>query len=70
MITIVILCLYFEWYFSRLTAGLHKGKPYYMAPEMIPIRGGRVYDKKVDIWAVGVILYEMGSKKLPVRPCQ
>lgn len=41
-----------------------------MAPEMISLRGGRAYDKKVDIWAVGVILYEMATKRLPVRPCQ
>lgn len=38
------------------------GNPYYSAPEMIS-KGG--YSFSVDIWALGVILYEMITGNLP-----
>jgi len=37
------------------------GTPYYMAPEVI--KG--VYDKKCDIWSIGVLLYTLVSGYLP-----
>lgn len=38
------------------------GTRFYFAPEMLLRKG---YDKKVDLWALGVYLYEMSSFSLP-----
>lgn len=38
------------------------GTPYYMAPEII---SKSEYDNKVDVWALGVILYELCFNKKP-----
>ncbi|XP_076625822.1 serine/threonine-protein kinase Nek5 [Colletes latitarsis] len=38
------------------------GSFYYMAPEMLK---GQSYDFKCDVWSMGVILYEMVTKRLP-----
>jgi cGMP-dependent protein kinase len=38
------------------------GTPHYMAPEIIL---GKGYDYSVDIWAIGICLYEMLFGKLP-----
>jgi serine/threonine protein kinase len=35
-----------------------------MAPEMVT----GVYDSKVDIWAMGILLFELFDKKLPFFP--
>jgi serine/threonine-protein kinase 24/25/MST4 len=40
------------------------GTPSWMAPE---IAAGEGYSNKVDIWAVGILLFEMTQKKLPFR---
>jgi len=45
-------------------AGTFLGTPYYLAPEMW--RGQR-YGKKADIWAAGVILYEILAHKRPFQ---
>lgn len=39
------------------------GSLYYKAPEMF--RGG--YNEKIDIWAVGVVCYEMLTGRLPFQ---
>lgn len=38
------------------------GTPYYRAPEMF-IGGG--YDQKVDLWALGVLIYKIITKVTP-----
>lgn len=35
----------------------------YRAPEMFH----SIYDERVDIWAIGVIAYELLTRKLPFR---
>ena len=38
------------------------GTPYYLAPEII---NNQPYDSKIDIWALGVLLYELMTFKMP-----
>ena len=38
------------------------GTPYYLSPEII---SSKPYDSKSDIWALGVLLYEMMTYKMP-----
>lgn len=38
------------------------GTPIYMAPELL---ANQLYDKKVDIWAIGILLYELLFKAYP-----
>ena len=49
---------------SLAPAGVTVGTPYTMAPEQV--RGG-VTDARTDIWALGVLLYEMVSGAKPFR---
>jgi serine/threonine protein kinase len=39
------------------------GTPYYLAPEQA--RGGKDIDERIDIWSVGVMMYEMLTGHLP-----
>ena len=38
------------------------GTQYYKAPEML---NGSAYDEKVDVWAIGVIAYQLCFGRLP-----
>jgi serine/threonine protein kinase len=40
------------------------GTPLYVSPELLK---GRLYDEKVDIWAVGILGYEMITGTIPFR---
>lgn len=42
------------------------GTPYYTAPEVWDNRIPE-YDKQVDVWSLGVILFYMLSKRLPFK---
>ena len=42
------------------------GSPLYMAPEIIESRNP--YDQKVDLWSLGVIIYQIFTGKTPFRP--
>jgi serine/threonine protein kinase len=40
------------------------GTTYYMAPEIFE---KKVYDKKVDVWALGVLMYSMLFGNVPFK---
>jgi serine/threonine-protein kinase len=48
---------------SLTRTGAVVGTPYYLAPEQA--RGDRVMDRRVDIWAAGVLMYEALTGMLP-----
>lgn len=43
------------------------GTPFYLAPEVWRVNANQVYDNKVDVWSLGVILFYMFAKELPFR---
>lgn len=47
---------------TQLAATSMIGTPYYLSPEMVE---GKPYSTKADIWALGVVLYQLASFKLP-----
>ena len=52
---------------AKLISATHKtntviGTPHYMAPEMVL---GKEYNELVDLWSVGVMLYEFMVGELP-----
>ncbi len=50
----------------RLTAtGTVLGTPYYLAPEQAS--GGKNIDERIDLWSVGVMLYEMLTGGVPFK---
>ncbi len=51
--------------FALTRTGTVLGTPYYMAPEQAA--GRKEQDHRIDIYAVGVILYEMLTAKLPYQ---
>lgn len=47
---------------TQMAATSMIGTPYYLSPEMVE---GKPYSTKADIWALGIILYQLCSFKLP-----
>jgi len=47
---------------TQLAATSMIGTPYYLSPEMVE---GKPYSFKADIWALGIILYQLCSYRLP-----
>lgn len=48
-------------------ATTQKGTPYFMSPEVCL---GKPYDTKADVWAIGIILYELIMFKKPYQSDQ
>src|SRR5690606_3874399 len=51
--------------FSMTRTGAVMGTPYYMAPEQA--KGGKAVDHRVDLYAVGVILYQAVVGHVPFQ---
>lgn len=51
--------------FSMTRTGAVMGTPYYMAPEQA--KGGKAVDHRVDLYAVGIILYQAVVGKVPFQ---
>jgi serine/threonine protein kinase len=65
----LVLC---DFGFARIKTGLQRvnticGSPLYMAPELLEEKS---YTEIVDIWAIGMILYEMIYGKHPYEKCK
>lgn len=47
---------------DRVKSDAMCGTPEYLSPEMISKQG---YDEKIDVWALGILLYEMKYTRTP-----
>lgn len=62
------LCDYgFSKELNKTTTETHLGTPATMAPEIMK---NQKYDSKVDLWSVGVIIYQLHFNKLPYPGCK
>jgi len=62
------LCDYgFSKELNKTTTETHLGTPATMAPEIMK---NKKYDSKVDLWSVGVIIYQLHFNKLPYPGCK
>ena len=43
------------------------GTPFYLAPELIYEETRQPYTVKSDVWALGIILYEMSALRRPFK---
>ena len=50
--------------FGRRAVQTACGTPLYVAPELVE---GARYDEKIDIWAIGVLAYQMASGRHPFQ---
>ncbi len=65
----IVLC---DFGFARIKNSIKKitticGSPLYMAPELLEAKG---YSEIVDVWAIGMILYEMIYGEHPYNECR
>ena len=60
---IKICDLGFACYYSTIDNCLC-GSPFYMAPEMLR---REIYDIKIDIWSLGILLYQLLTNKIPYK---
>ena len=51
--------------FTKLRS--HKGTVAYMAPEIMELEEGDIYDDKCDLWSLGIIIYELFFGERPYK---
>lgn len=61
----------FGWAANKMTKdelrSTYCGTPLYLSPEILK---GQKYDEKVDLWAIGILAYELLLGKSPFDICE
>lgn len=52
----------FACYFNEINDNIICGSPFYMAPEILK---KQKYNNKIDLWSLGIILYQLLNNKIP-----